>query len=205
MKPAPTHVVFDLGGVLIDWDPRHLYRDLIPEETEREHFLTEVCGPDWNVQQDAGRTIAEANADAIARYPDKRDLIEAYYARFDVMMKGAIHGTVAILEELHASGASLYALTNWSAETFHHGVRRFAFLERFEGILVSGREGLKKPDPAIFQLLCARYALEPADCVFVDDSLANAESAAALGFHAHNFTTPEKLRADLAGHGLLPG
>jgi 2-haloacid dehalogenase len=205
VRPPPTHVVFDLGGVLIDWNPRHLYRDLIPDDAEREHFLSEVCGPDWNVLQDAGRTIAEANADAIARHPDKRDLIEAYYDRFDAMMKDAIHGTVAVLEELHAGGVPLYALTNWSAETFHHGERRFAFLECFDGILVSGREGLRKPDPAIFHLLCARYALEPAACVFIDDSAANAESAAALGFHAHHFTEPEKLRAELLGYRLLPG
>lgn len=203
MSQAPTHVVFDLGGVLIDWDPRHLYRDLIPNKAEREFFLSEVCGPEWNVQQDAGRTIAEANADAIARHPDKRDLIEAYYGRFDAMMKDAIHGTVAILEELHARGTPLYALTNWSAETFHHGERRFAFLERFEGILVSGREGLKKPDPAIFRLLCERFSLEPAACVFIDDSARNVESAAALGFVAHHFAGPETLHMALAGHGLL--
>lgn len=205
MSRPPTHVVFDLGGVLIDWDPRHLYRDLIPDEAEREHFLSEVCGPDWNVEQDAGRPIAEANADAIARYPDKRDLIEAYYGRFDAMMKGAIEGTVALLEELHDRGTPLYALTNWSAETFHHGERRFAFLKRFEGILVSGRERLRKPDPALFRLLCERFALEPAACVFIDDSARNVESATRLGFHAHHFTGSDRLRAALVGHGLLAG
>ncbi len=203
MKPPPTHVVFDLGGVLIDWDPRHLYRDLITDEAEREHFLTEVCGPEWNVQQDAGRTIAEANADAIARHPDKRELIEAYYGRFDSMMKGAIDGTVALLEALDARGTPLYALTNWSAETFHHGERRFAFLERFDGILVSGREGLRKPDPAIFHLLCERFSLEPAACLFIDDSARNVESADGLGFHAHHFRTPQDLRVALVAHGLL--
>ena len=203
MKPASTHVVFDLGGVLIDWNPRHLYDELIADAAEREHFLTEVCGPDWNVQQDAGRTIAEANAEAIARHPDKRDLIEAYYDRFDAMMKDAIHGTVAILEELHARTTPLFVLSNWSAETFHHGERRFAFLQRFDGMLISGREGLRKPDPAIFYLLAQRFALEPSRTVFIDDHAPNIESASALGFHTHHFAEPCALRADLVALGLL--
>jgi len=201
---APTHVVFDLGGVLIDWNPRHLYRTLIPDETEMECFLTEVCGQPWNQQQDAGRTIAQANAELIARHPDRQALIEAYYGRFDAMMKGAIEGTVALLDELHARETPLYVLSNWSAETFHHAERRFAFLQRFDGLLISGREGLSKPDPAIFRLLARRFRLEPSATLFIDDHEPNIESAEAVGFHAHHFRTPDLLRRDLVAHGLLP-
>ena len=204
MSVRPTHVVFDLGGVLIDWNPRYLYRTLIPDEAEMEYFLDEVCGQPWNQMQDAGRTVAEANAEAIARHPDKRDLIEAYYGRFDAMMNGAIEATVAVLDELHDRGTPLYVLSNWSAETFHHAERRFAFLQRFDGLLISGREGLRKPDPAIFRLLAERFRLEPAATVFIDDHEPNIASAGALGFHAHHFRDPEDLRRDLVAHGLLP-
>lgn len=202
MKPEPTHVVFDLGGVLIDWNPRHLYRDLIPDEAEREHFLAEIVGQEWNREQDAGRPIAQANAWLIARHPDKRELIEAYYGQFDRMMKDAIHGTVALLEALHARGTPLYVLSNWSAETFHHAERRFAFLG-LDGLLISGREGMRKLDPAIFRLLAQRFDLEPARTVFIDDHAPNIDSAGALGFHAHHFTGPDHLRRALVGHGLL--
>jgi len=203
VKPAPTHVVFDLGGVLIDWNPRHLYRDLIGDESEREHFLTHVVGQEWNREQDSGRPIAEANAWLIARHPDKRALIEAYYERFDTMIGDAIHGSVAVLEELHTRGTPLYVLSNWSAETFHHAERRFAFLERFDGMLISGREGLRKPDPAIFHLLAQRFALKPERTVFIDDHAPNIESAGSLGFQTHHFNKPEKLRTDLVDLGLL--
>lgn len=204
MRQAPTHVVFDLGGVLIDWNPRHLYRDLIPDEDEREAFLTEVVGQSWNREQDSGRPIAEANAWLIARHPDKRDLIEAYYGQFDCMMKDAIHGTVAVLEELHAQGTPLYVLSNWSAETFHHAEARFAFLRLFDGLLISGREGMRKTDPEIFRLLARRFDLAPERTLFIDDHAPNIESALALGFHGHHFGEPAALRRELVALGLLP-
>ena len=203
MRQPPTHVVFDLGGVLIDWNPRHLYRDLIPDEAEMERFLEEVCTSAWNVEQDAGRSLAEATAWLVGRHPDRRDLIEAFYDQFDRMMRDAIHETVAILEELHARSTPLYLLSNASGETFHLVERRFAFLERFDGMLISGREGMIKPDPAIFHLLCRRFDLQPESCVFIDDSAANVESARALGFHGHHFSKPADLRRDLVAFGLL--
>ena len=199
----PSIVVFDLGGVLIDWNPRHLYRDLFRgDDAAMERFLTEICSPAWNEQQDGGRTIAEAEAELLARHPDQAEMIRAFYAGFDRMMRDQIHGTVAVLEDLHAAGVPLYGLTNWSAETFHHGPRRFAFFQRFRGCVVSGEIKLKKPDRAIFEHLLSRYALNAADCVFIDDSERNVVGARAAGLHALRFSTPEALRTDLRGLGL---
>ncbi len=196
-------VVFDLGGVLIDWNPRHLYRALIPDEARREHFLAEVCPQSWNERQDAGRSLAEATAERIARFPEHAELIAAYYGRWEEMLGGAIAETVALLEALHRRGVPLYALTNWSAETFPVGRRRFGFLERFRGIVVSGEERVIKPDAAIFRVLCERYALTPQCCLFIDDNPANVEAAAALGFAAHRFTDGDGLRSRLNELSLL--
>ncbi|MBT5432541.1 MAG: HAD family phosphatase [Rhodospirillaceae bacterium] len=204
MTTPPTHVVFDLGGVLIDWNPRHLYRDLIPDEVERERFLEEVVGQPWNRKQDAGRSIAEANAELIARFPQHRALIEAFYGQFDRMMKGAIEGTVAILHELGDTGVPLYALSNWAAETFPIAQRRFDFFDRFDGMLISGREMMRKPETAIFELLCTRFDLEPGATVFIDDHEDNITAAHALGFHTVHFREPDQLRNALVGWGLLP-
>ena len=142
-------VVFDLGGVLIDWNPRHLYRKLLPDDASIEEFLAEVCTSEWNYQQDAGRTVAEAVGELSGRHPDKAPLIAAYYERWEEMLGGAIEASVALLEELDAAGVPLYALTNWSRETFPIARRRFPFLERFRGIVVSGEEGAAKPDPPV--------------------------------------------------------
>jgi 2-haloacid dehalogenase len=199
----PTTVVFDLGGVLIDWNPRHLYRKLFASETEMERFLAEVCTGEWNLEQDRGRPFAEAAALLVARHPDQQPMIEAFYGRWSEMLNGPIQGTVAILEELDAAGVPLYALTNWSAETWAHAQSRFSFLERFRGILVSGQVRLIKPDPAIFRLLCSQFGIVPEQSVFIDDSLKNVEAAARLGFHAHHFRSPGPLRGWLAERGLL--
>lgn len=200
---APDTVVFDLGGVLIDWNPRHLYRKLFPQEEAMEAFLAEVCNGAWNVEQDRGRPFAEATALLVARHPDQRAMIEAYFARWSEMLNGPIHGTVALLETLHARGVPLYALTNWSAETWVVARPMFPFLERFRGILVSGEVGLIKPDPAIYRRLAGDFALTPERSVFIDDSLPNVRAAADLGFHAHHFRSPETLRRFLDGHALL--
>jgi 2-haloacid dehalogenase len=204
VNDAPTSVVFDLGGVLIDWDPRHLYRDLIPDEAAMEAFLTDVVGQPWNRKQDAGRPIADANAELIARFPQHKDLIEAYYGAFDRMMRGPIDGTVEVLEVLCANNVPVYALTNWSAETFPLARERFGFLDLFKGIVVSGEEGLRKPDAAIFELLCERFDLEAEDTLFIDDHRPNVEAAEKLGFHTVLFSGPSQLRGRLTGWGLLP-
>ncbi len=199
----PSTVVFDLGGVLIDWDPRHLYRRLFDDEATMEDFLANVCTPDWNEQQDAGRPIAEATAEAIGRHPGHKAMIEAYYQRFDEMWAGAISDTVAVLDDLHARTTPLYALTNWSAETFPIARRHFDFLGLFRGILVSGEEQMKKPDPRIFQLLGERYQILLDDSVFIDDNEQNIEAARDAGMRALHFTNDGSLRGQLEKLGLL--
>ncbi|MDD5250258.1 MAG: HAD family phosphatase [Rhodocyclaceae bacterium] len=196
-------VVFDLGGVLIDWNPQRLYRQLIPDAAARARFLAEVCPQSWNERQDAGRPLAAATAERIALFPQHAELIAAYYGRWEDMLAGAIDDAVAVLEALHRRGVPLYALSNWSAELFPIARHRFAFLDRFRGIVVSGEEGLIKPDAAIFRVLCERHGLAPAACLFIDDNPANVAAAAALGFAAHQFTSAAALRACLNESRLL--
>ncbi len=199
-----TNVVFDLGGVLIDWNPRYLYRELFAgDEPAMEQFLAEVCTPAWNERQDAGRTIAEAEAEAIARHPGHASLIRAYYAGFDRMLAGAIAGTVDLLRALKSRGVPLYALTNWSAETFPRARRRFDFLADFRGIVVSGEIGVIKPDQRIFEHLLAAFALDPAKTVFIDDSPKNVVGAQSAGLKALHFRSPTALAAELTALGLL--
>lgn len=200
---APVRtVVFDLGGVLIDWNPRYLYRKIFDTEAEIDWFLSTVCTPDWNEQQDAGRPFAEGIAELTAAYPNHAAAIEAYFARWTEMLGGPIGGTVDLLKRLDARDVPLYALTNWSAETFGH-TAAYPFMDRFRGIVVSGREGVKKPDPAIFHLLLDRFGLAPAETLFIDDSPRNVVAAREIGLHAVRFESPERLRADLDAHGLV--
>lgn len=199
-------VVFDLGGVLIDWDPRYLYRRLLDGDAAVEQFLDEVGFAAWNHDVDAGqRTWAEAVAALAAAHPHHRHLIEAYPARFEQTLGGEITTSVQVLRGLHAAGVRLLALTNWSAETFPVARSRFDFLDLFDGIVVSGEERVAKPDPAIFRILVERHALEPAATVFVDDKRDNIEAAEAAGLRGVLFTDPAALRDDLRRLGLLGG
>jgi 2-haloacid dehalogenase len=202
--PTPSTVVFDLGGVLIEWDSRRLYRRLIADPDEMEAFLEEVGFPEWNARIDAGLPFAEAVADLIARHPARRDLIEAFHARWAESMGDEIAGSVAILRELRERGVRLLALSNWSMETYPIARERFAFLAWFEGIVLSGSEGVAKPDARLFQILMVRHAVEPKEAVFIDDSPANVAVAARLGFRSIRFSDPASLRAQLVGFGLLP-
>jgi 2-haloacid dehalogenase len=201
---ATKAVVFDLGGVLIDWDPRHLYRKLLADEAAVEEFLATVCTPEWNAELDRGRPFAEGVAELVERHPEHAAAIAAYHERWPEMVAGDIPGTVEVLAELRAAGVPLYALTNWSAETFAITRGRFEFLEWFDGLLVSGEERVTKPDPAIFQLLLDRFGLDPTATVFVDDSEANVAAARRLGFDAIGFTGHEELRRELVARRLLP-
>ncbi len=196
-------VVFDLGGVLIDWDPRYLYRRIFDSEEEMEAFLSTVCTPEWNAEQDRGRPFAEGVAELVERYPVHAAAITAYHERWTEMLGGDIGGTVELLAELRAAGVPLYALTNWSAETFGIARERFEFLSWFDGVLVSGEERMIKPDPAIFRLLLDRFGLDPQATFYVDDSPANVAAASELGFDAVRFTGPERLRRDLEIRELL--
>ena len=195
--------MFDLGGVLIDWDPRYLYRKLLADEAAVEEFLATVCTPEWNAEQDRGRPFAEGVAELVERHPVHAAAITAYHERWTEMLGGDIAGTVELLDELRDTGVPLYALTNWSAETFGIARERFGFLEWFDGVLVSGEERMIKPDPAIFRLLLDRFGLDPGAAFYVDDSPANVAAAGELGFDAVRFTGPEQLRRDLEARGLL--
>jgi 2-haloacid dehalogenase len=182
--PDIRAVVFDFGGVLFDWSADYLYRELIPDEAKRRWFLTHVCSPDWNLKQDCGRTIAEAEAELIALHPAHADLIRAFYGQWPKTLRGILEDGVLLLEQLHAARVPLYGLTNWSAETYHHVEGKYAFLERFRHVVVSGRVGMVKPDPRIFAHLL-EHVDQPAErCVFIDDNAHNAAAAEALGFHA---------------------
>jgi len=197
-------VVFDLGGVLLDWNPRHLYRKLFAgDEAAMEHFLATVCTHEWNRCQDAGRSFAEGARLLKAEHPDKTDLIDAYRCRFDEMIAGPIAGSVEILAELRDRGIPLYGLTNWSAETYPPARERYAFLSWFRGILVSGEVGVLKPDPRIFELLIERFGIASEAAVYIDDVEANVVAARPFGIYAIHFTTPAALRQELLGLGLL--
>jgi 2-haloacid dehalogenase len=204
--PALRAVVFDLGGVCIDWDPRYLYRQLFAgDEAAMERFLAEVCTQEWNAEQDSGRSWAEAVETLSREHPEARDLIEAFRDRWSEMLGGAIDGTVEVLDELRAGGTPIYALSNWSVETFPLARPRFAFLDWFEGIVISGVEGIRKPDPRIFRLLMDRYGLRPETTVFVDDVAENVAAAEALGMVGRVFRDGGALRRDLHRLGLLAG
>lgn len=196
-------VIFDLGGVLIDWNPRHLYRTIFDDHAAMEWFLANVCTPEWNLQQDAGRTWQEAIAEAEARHPDHAAAIRAYWERWEETLGGPIEGTVALLEQLRSKPVRLLALTNWSAETFPIGRQRFPFLDWFEGVVVSGVEKQIKPDRAIFELLLRRYGVDPARALFIDDNEANVDGARRVGLQAIHFRDSEALRRDLAALGVL--
>ena len=200
---ATKAVVFDLGGVLIDWDPRYLYRKLLADEAAVEEFLATVCTPEWNAEQDRGRPFAEGVAELVERHPVHAAAITAFHERWTEMLGGDIAGTVELLAELRDTGVPLYALTNWSAETFGIARERYQFLEWFDGVLVSGEERMIKPEPAIFRLLLDRFGLDPGAAFYVDDSPANVAAASELGFDAVRFTGPEQLRRDLEARGLL--
>lgn len=197
-------VIFDFGGVLLDWNPRHLYRKLFAgDEAAVDAFLTEVCPPEWNLAQDAGRDFDDAVAALMPQHRDQLPLILAWRDRFEEMIPDALHDTVAVARELKNRGVPLYALTNWSHETFPGQRRRFDFMDWFAGIVVSGEEKVAKPDPRIFRILLDRYGLSAAEAVFIDDNPHNAQAASALGLHGVHFRSAAELRRELRELALL--
>jgi 2-haloacid dehalogenase len=196
--------VFDLGGVLIDWNPRYLYRKLFNGDPEAmEEFLATVCTESWNEQQDAGRPFADACSSLKLVYPHKAPLIDAWVRRYDEMLAGPISGTVDILTKLNSQGVPLYALSNWSAETFPAALKRFEFLEWFRGVMLSGEVKLLKPDPLIFKLFLETFAIDPAVTVYIDDREPNVEAAMAFGMRGIVFTDAAALRTELISLGLF--
>lgn len=202
MPGAIRAIVFDLGGVLVDWNPRHLYRKLFDDRQAMEDFLGRICTPAWHGETDRGRPMAEGVRLLVAEHPEMAPFIEAYEARWPEMFKGAIEGTVAIVRELKAAGYPLYALTNFPADKFDEFETSFDFVRAFDGILVSGRERLIKPDPRIYRLMLERFGLQAEETLFIDDMPANVDAARDIGLHATHFQSPDQLRGALDRQGL---
>jgi 2-haloacid dehalogenase len=203
-SPRPTAVVFDLGGVLIDWNPRYLYRQLFDgDDAAMETFLAEVTSPEWNVQQDAGRPWAEAIESLTREHPEQAALIAAYRDRWLETLGKAIAPTVTLLDELRRARVRLLALSNWSAETFPLARPRYPFLDWFEGIVISGEVRIAKPDSRVYHYLLDRYKLDPATTVFIDDSEANVRAAQELGIIGIRFEDGGALRLAVADLGLV--
>lgn len=203
-RAIPEAVVFDIGGVLLDWDPRHLYRKLFSDPVEMEWFLEHVCTPDWHREHDRGVEIRASCRTLAACFPQFRSAIEAWAERGEEMIRGPVPGSVEILVELHARGTALYALTNMERETYPIRRARYPFFSYFQGVVVSGQERLLKPDPPLFERLLARFSLSPPRTLFIDDRPDNIQAAAALGFSTHLFTDAATLRRHLVEAGLLP-
>jgi len=205
MTRAISSVVFDLGGVLIDWNPEYLYRTLIPDDTERAYFLTQVCTRTWHERHDAGVSFADNAQELLEKYHgDTRmqTFIYAWGARFGEMLNGTIDGTVDILSDLHRRGIPIYALTNWPSEAFGPAKKRFPFLSWFKDTIVSGEEHIKKPDPALYETLLKRTGIDAGSSLYIDDREENLVPARALGFQTILFTTPDALVTELGQYNF---
>lgn len=199
-------IIFDLGGVLIDWNPLYVFTDLISDAERRTYFFEEVCPTHWNEQQDAGNLIALATEERIALFPEWEHEIRAYYGRWVEMLGEANHGTVEILKTLIDSpDYKIYALTNWSAETFPiaKSMERFQFLHWFEGTLVSGEEMMIKPQPEIFELILNRYNIDRTKAIFIDDNIKNVHASNTVGLQAIHFQSSEQLAEELKIRGVI--
>ncbi len=197
-------MVFDLGGVLLDWDPRHLYRKLFADETEMEAFLADICSPAWHAPHDRGASTEESCAELALRHPEHSELIWAWSRRSEEMIGGVFAESVEVLRAAKDAGLPCYALTNMEAETYPLRLERFPFLGWFDGTVVSGREGVMKPDPTIFLRLLERFRLTPETTLMIDDTQENVDAAVELGFQTMLFLSPRQLRTELEGLAVLP-
>ena len=198
-------IVFDFGGVLMDWNPRYLYRKLFPgDDTAMERFLAEIGFTEWNQQQDAGRAFSLAVTELVKRFPSYADLIQAYDERWEESIAGPLRGTVDLLLPLQQAGLELHGLSNWSSEKFAAVRTKYSFFQLFATILLSGDVKLIKPDPRIFEALLERIGRSASECLFIDDSEENISTARSLGFETIRFESPDQLRRELQHRGLLP-
>jgi len=196
-------IIFDLGGVLIDWNPEYVFREVIPNPERRRYFFENICTHEWNIEQDAGRSLEEATALLVDQWPEWETEVRAYYGRWEEMLGGPIAETVELLRELRDLGTHrLLALTNWSAETFPVALERYDFLDWFEGIVVSGTERTRKPFADIYHRLLERYGIPAEEAVFIDDSLQNVEAAQAIGMQGIHFQNADHLQEALRGYGV---
>ena len=200
---APRVVLWDIGNVIVRWDPATLYSKIFPDPVERDRFLKSVCTMDWHTAHDRGVTFAENRKPLLAVYPHYADQILAWETRWGEMFSGPVPETEAAIEALHQRGVTQYGLTNMSHETFDNTIAMSPAFGRLTGYVVSAHEGLMKPDPAIYQRVCDKFGLSPSDILFVDDSLKNIAAAEQFGFHVHHFADPASLRPKLERHGLL--
>lgn len=199
-----TTIVFDLGGVLLDWNPMYVYQDYFESEEKRKFFFENICTSDWNEEQDAGRSIVEATQLLVAEYPEWEKPIRDFYGRWTEMLRQPIHETVALLRELKDSGKyRTFALTNWQADLFNIALVRYDFLHWFDGRVVSGEEKTRKPFLPIYETLINRFAIDPSQAVYVDDNERNLYPAKELGFTTIHFRSPEQFRKELKLLGVL--
>jgi 2-haloacid dehalogenase len=197
-------IIFDLGGVLIDWNPSYVFDKLFDDEERKKHFFENICTSDWNEKQDAGRPLKEATEELVAEHPDWKEYIEAYYGRWEEMLGGPIQGTVEIFRQLKkANRYKIYALTNWSGELFPIALERYDFLHWFDGRVVSGDEKMRKPFPEFYQLILDRFQLTPHKTLFIDDNLRNVQAAKDIGLKTIAFRSPEQLKDELIQAGIL--
>lgn len=197
-------IIFDLGAVLIDWNPTYLYKKIFEREEEMHHFLKTICTPDWNEEQDAGRSLQEATDLLVKEFPDHEENINAFYGRWTEMLGDAIQDSVDIFKELKESNKyKIYALTNWSAETFPVALERFEFLNWFDGVVVSGTEMMRKPHPDFYKILLNRYQVNTENALFIDDNLRNVLAARELGIDSIHFQSPEQLHNELEKRMIL--
>ena len=202
MHPTPSTVVFDVGNVLLRWDPRFLYRRIFEDEERMEWFLSNVCTSSWNIEQDRGRDWDEAVALLVERHPEHESPIRAFHERWHETVSGVIEENVAVLQGLREAGVPTYCITNFSGAKFREAQQRYPFLASFDGAIVSGDERVLKPDPAIYRLLLNRYGLVAEECLFVDDSAANVEGARSVGMQAIHYVEPMNLGAELTHRGI---
>ena len=197
-------IIFDLGGVLIDWNPAYVFDKTIPGEEDRKYFFEIVCTQDWNEEQDAGKALQAATEERVLLFPEWEAHIRSFYGRWEEMLGESIEGTVKIFNRLREMPhLKLYALTNWSHETFPVALDRFEFLHRFDGILVSGEEKTRKPFPEMYQLLFDRFTINPERAVFIDDNLRNIKAGESFGLKAIHFLNPEQLNNELISLDIL--
>lgn len=197
------NIVFDFGGVLMDWNPRYFFRDYFNDDERMEYFLTHIAQQEWNEEQDRGRALAEGTEIQVKKFPEWEKEIRAYYDNWTVMLKSDIPHNVEVLRKLGKTDYQLYGLTNWSAETFPYALENYDFFQLFNGkIVVSGTEKLIKPDPKIWHILLERYALQAGESVFIDDSLRNIEMAQSLGFKTVHITPDTNLEEELNNLGV---
>lgn len=196
------NIIFDFGGVLIDWNPEYLFRKEFERESDMNYFLENICTSEWNIQQDAGRPLSEATKTLQKEHPEYKELIGMYYGRWEEMLGGVIEDSVRVLYLLKDK-YPIYGLTNWSAETITIAYRRYDFFNYLEGIVVSGEEELIKPDPKLYQVLLNRYRLKANETLFIDDNIHNIETAQEMGFHTIHFTENMDLEKEVKEMGLL--